>query len=268
MAHKSAHIAESKKKAVSQITKLLKEYPIIGAVNMQNLPAKQLQKMRATLRGKVELVMTKRRLMRLAIEKSKAEKPGIESLLEYMVGMPALLFTKDNPFSLAKVLKANKSNAPIKAGQLAPIDIWVKEGPTPFSPGPVIGELGAIGIKAGIDAGKVKIMKDSMVVAKGKEVSKKIADVLLRLGVEPVEIGLDLTAVFENGEIITKSILFIDEKEYIEKLALAHSETIAVALEIGYVNDETIKLMLAKSQANAEAIAAKVPDGEESKTNV
>jgi len=263
MIHKTHHIPESKKKAITQTVKLIKEYPIIGVVNMQNLPAKQLQKMRATLRGRVELMMTKRRLIKLAIEKVKGDKKGVELLLNHMKGMPALLFTRDDPFALAKILKANKSNAPIKAGQIAPIDIWVKAGPTPFAPGPIIGELGAIGIKAGIDAGKVKIMKDSLVVEEGKEVSKKIADVLLRLSVEPMEIGLDLTAVLENGEIITKDILFVDEKEYVAKLVMAHSESLALALEIGYATEETIKILLSRSQRNVEAVAkaAKIMTG-------
>ncbi|MFH0869421.1 MAG: 50S ribosomal protein L10 [archaeon] len=278
MVHKASQIPEAKKKAVSQMARLMKEYPIIGVVNMESLPAKQLQKMRATLRGRVELIMTKRRLIKLAIERVRAERKGIESLESHLGGMPALLFTKDNPFALAKILKANKSSGPIKEGQIAPIDIWVKEGATPFSPGPVIGELGAIGIKAGIEAGKVKIMKDSLVVEKGKVVSKKIADVLIRLGVEPVEIGLDLVAVYENGEIIEKEVLFVDEGEYIAKMALAQSESLILAIEIGYVNEETIKPMLGKSYYNAEAVqaavdAAKVGDkgvveAKESKTDV
>jgi large subunit ribosomal protein L10 len=131
----------------------------------------------------------------------------------------------------------------------------VKEGATPFSPGPNLGELGSIGIKAGIDAGKVKIMKDSLVAKKGDEVGKKVADVLLRLGVEPVEIGLDLTAVYENGEIVQKEVLFVDEKEYIQKMVLAHSESLALAMEIGYATEETIKLLLSRSDMNAGAVA-------------
>jgi large subunit ribosomal protein L10 len=256
MEHKP-HVSETKKKAVADFAKLLKEYPIIGIVNMANLPTKQLQKMRGTLRTKVVLLMNKRRLMKLAIEKVKADKPGIEKLEPYLGGMPAMLFTKDDPFLLAKVLNANKSNAPIKPGQVAPNDIWVKEGPTPFAPGPVIGELGAAGIKAGIEGGKVKIMKDSMVAAKGTVVKKNIADILTRLSVEPVEIGLDLVAVYEKGEIITKDILFIDEKEYIAKIVQAHSDSMAVALEVGYVTPETLNLLLSKAQFNAHAVALK-----------
>jgi large subunit ribosomal protein L10 len=251
------HVSDEKKKIVKDITKLINEYPIIGAVNMQSLPARQLQQMRSTLRGKVVLLMTKKRLMKIALEDSKGKKAGVEKLLPYLKGMPALLFTKDNPFALAKVLKANKSTAPIKAGQIAPQDIIVKEGPTTFSPGPIIGELGAAGIKAGIEAGKVKIMKESVVVEEGKPVSKKIAEILMRLGVEPVEIGLDLTAVYENGGIIAKEILFVDEKEYIDKMVLASSWAFTLSIEVGYITKDNINMLLAKSNQNAHAVAIK-----------
>jgi len=69
-----AHVAEYKKRIVENIVKLAKEYPIVGAVNMENLPAPQLQAMKAQLRGKVVLVMTKKRLIKIALEKLKSER--------------------------------------------------------------------------------------------------------------------------------------------------------------------------------------------------
>src|SRR3989344_6785945 len=149
-----------KKETVHQFIKLIKEYPIIAAVNMENLPAKQLQNMRSTLRGKVEILMTKRRLLKLAIEHAKKDKPGIEKL--ELKGMPALLFTKENPFTLFRTLKKNKSKAPARGGQKAPSNIIVPAGPTTFLPGPVIGELGALGIKSKVDQGKIAIVQDTV----------------------------------------------------------------------------------------------------------
>ena len=42
-------VKESKKQIVAKIKKLLQEYPIVGIVNMENLPAPQLQKIKETL---------------------------------------------------------------------------------------------------------------------------------------------------------------------------------------------------------------------------
>jgi len=108
-----AHVAQHKKDTVKEFTKLIDEYPIVGVVNMQNLPTKQLQIMRANLREKVDLRMTKRRLINIALDNSKKE--NIQALKEHLKGMPALLLTKENPFVLFSNLKKNKSKAPISA---------------------------------------------------------------------------------------------------------------------------------------------------------
>ena len=79
-----AHVSDKKKSTVKRFAELLKDYPIVGAVNMENLPAKQLQGMRSQLRGKVVILMTKRRLLNIAIDKIKSEKPGIEKLKEHL----------------------------------------------------------------------------------------------------------------------------------------------------------------------------------------
>ena len=152
-------VPDSKKKVVADIVKLAKAYPIIGSVNMENLPAPQLNVMRAQLRGKVEIYMTKRRLMNIALEQLKAEKPGIEALSKHLTGMPALIFTKDSPFKLSKTLRKSKSSAPAKAGQTSPRDIIIPKGPTPFAPGPIISELSSVGIKTGVEGGQRTIKK-------------------------------------------------------------------------------------------------------------
>ena len=118
-----AHVAEYKKKIVKELTDLINSYSVVGVVDMENLPTAQLQKMREQLRDKVAIRMTKRRFMNIALEKLKDSKKGIEEMKNYLTGMPALLFTKDEPFKLAKTLKKSMSTAPAKPGQVAPKDI-------------------------------------------------------------------------------------------------------------------------------------------------
>lgn len=250
-----AKVALYKKKIVEQFVKLFNEYPLVGVVDMESLPAKQLQDIREALRGKVELIMTKKRFMKIAIEQVKDSKKGIEKLEEYMKGMPALLFTKEDPFLLAKTIRKNMSRAPIKAGQVAPNDIIIRAGPTPFAPGPIIGELGQMKVKATIESGKVVIKNDSVIAKEGDVINKKMADILSRLGEEPMRIGLNLVAVYDKGEILTKDILFVDEQEYLDNIALASSWAINLAFKAGYPTEDTIKIFLSKANAEAKAIA-------------
>jgi len=251
---KTAHVAEYKKKIVQNIVKCVKEYPIIGVANMENLPAPQLQAMRAKLRGKVYLIMTKKRLMKIALEQVKNDKKDIENLEKYFEGMAALLFTKDSPFKLSKTLQESKSPAPAKAGQTAPKDLIIPKGPTGFAPGPIISELSSVGIKTGVEQGKVAVKEDSLVAKKGEKIEPKVAEVLTRMGIEPMEVGLDLIAAYDDGVIYPKDILLIDEKEFMGKLNSACSGAFNLAMFIEYPTKDTINVLLGKAFNDAKAI--------------
>ncbi|MBS1266454.1 MAG: 50S ribosomal protein L10 [Candidatus Woesearchaeota archaeon] len=250
---KKGDVAESKKKTVAELVKLFDEYKIIGILNMKDLPAKQLQRIKKTLREQAKFFMTKRRLMKIAIEKTKDK--DLEKIIPCLEGMPALLFTKEDPFQLATVISKNKSKAPIKPGQETPNDIKISAGPTSFMPGPIIGELGSVGIKTSIQDGKLKIEKDTIVAKQGDIVDEKLAGILSRFGIEPVEVGLNLVAAYDNGTIYEKDILFVDEQEYIDNIQLASANALALAMETGIFTDETIKILLSKAHQNALCLA-------------
>lgn len=250
-----ANVADYKKRIVKDLVNLINENPIIGAINLENLPAPQLQKMREKLRTSVIIKVTKRRLMKLAIDKAKDSKKGIEKIIPHLKGMPGLLFTKENPFKLAKIIKKNKSPAPAKAGQIAPKDIVIKAGVTPFAPGPVISELGSIGLKTGVENGKVAIKEDKVVTKEGEVIKPNVASMLTRLSIFPMEVGLDLVAVFEQGTVFTRSVLDIDEEQFMSNMALAGTESFNLAIEIGYMTKDTIEVLLPKAHNDALALA-------------
>lgn len=253
MNHKP-HIAEYKKKEVKEIIKLLKEYPIVGLVNVENLPSAQFQKIRNSLRGKALVRLTKARLIKIAFEQVKNDIPGLDKLLEHMKGMPALIFTKENPFRLYKLIQKSKSMAPAKPGQEAPNDLVIEPGPTPFPPGPIISELGALGIKTAIEDGKVAIKSQKVVAKEGEIIDEKAAGLLAKMGIEPMEISLNLVAILEDGSIMTKKVLAVDEKEYIANIRALSAESMALAMHIGYVTEDTVNLLIAKAQREALAL--------------
>ena len=80
--------------------------------------------------------------------------------------------------------------------------------------GPAIGELQKAGIPASVEGGKIAVKKDTVVVRAGEKISKEVADALAKLGIEPMEIGLDLLAVLDGGTIYKKDILFIPKEKF------------------------------------------------------
>lgn len=252
---KQAVIANWKKGKVDHLVEQIKKYPIIGIVDMSNLPSLQVQRMRSSLRNSVQMIMCKRRLIKLAIDHCKDQKKGLEELQPYVKGMPALILTKDNPFALAKTLRKSKSKAPAKAGQVAPNDIVIPAGATPFSPGPIIGELGAIGVKTGIENGKVAVKADSVVVKEGETVTPAVASILTRLNIEPMEIGLNIQGVYENGIIFTKKVLDVDDAQYLADLKNLAREALNLACFIEYPTKDTIELLVGKAHRDALGLA-------------
>lgn len=253
VAHK-AHVADWKKTEVQELKKELQKFKIIGIADMTGLPSPQFQKMRSLLKSSVEIKMSKASLIKLAIGGLKDKIQGIEKLLPLVKGMPCLVLTNDNPFTLAKTLKKSKSKAPAKPGQTAPNNITIPAGPTPFAPGPVIGELGSLGIKATIVDGKVTIKEDAHVLKEGDVISAPIAAMLTRLNIQPMEIGINLLGVLENGEILPKEVLFVDEAKYLADLKQASVWAFNLAFNSSYPCKDTIKLLVQKASRDSEAL--------------
>lgn len=250
-----AHVSQRKKIIVDELTNLAKKYNVIALLDMEGMPANTLQEMREKLRKHAKIVMSKKRLMKIVFKNVESEKEGITKLEEHFRGMPALLFTEENPFRIASILKKSRTPAHAKAGQIAPDDIVVKAGPTSFPPGPIISELGSIGLKTGVEGGKVAIKEDKVVVKKGEVIPSKVAEVLTRLDIKPVELGLTMTAAYENGIIYTQDVLEVDEQHYIDLLKQAALESFAVALTQGIITEETVKPILEKAAREAFMLA-------------
>ena len=261
---KKAHVAEYKKKEVIEIVKLLQEYPIIGVLNMENMPAGQLVRMRKKIRQSANMRMSKKSLIIRAIEQVKDKKPGLEKLNDNLGGMPALIFTKENPFKIYKYIAQNKSPAFAKSGQLAPKDLVIPAGATPFAPGPIISEFGSIGIKTGVEAGKVTVRADTVVVKSGQKISDKVSSILMRMDIKPMEIGLDLVAVYENGIVFGREILAVDEEKYLADITQASAWAINLSVESGFPTKDTIEIMIGKAHNDAKnvAVEAAIPEPE------
>src|SRR3989344_1654151 len=247
-------VSDKKQKIVQGLAKDIKEYPIVGVLNLENLPAQQLQKMRSTLaKSDVKIIMTRKKLIRKALEKSAHS--NVLDLSDKLVGMPALLFAKSNPFSLYKILQKNKSEAPAKAGQTAPKEIIVRAGQTNFAPGPIISELASVGIKTKVEGGKLAIISDTVVAKEGDKISSKLAETLKRLDIKPMEIGLNLVAVWENGTIFLAKQLDVNEVEYFTKFAQAAQWAVSLSIEAVYLTSETVELILKKAFDEAKALS-------------
>ena len=248
-------ITGRKKKHVEEIKAALTKYNVICIFDLNTLPSSQLQLIRHKLRSKAEFIVKKKRLIKIAINEIQKEK-NLTHLLPYIEkGNPSLILTNEDPFSLYKTIKASKTFAAAKAGQIAPKDLIAEPGPTNFPPGPIIGELGQAGIIAAVEQGKVVIKKEAIIARKGDVITQKKADALSKLGIQPMEIGMKILAALQDKIIHTQDILDVDEQFYIDTLKSASQQAYNFTLIIGYITEENIKPLVRKAFTQAKHIA-------------
>ncbi len=247
----TAHIPEWKVKDVEELVEMIKKSRVVGVVGVREIPADNLQQMRGSLRGNVEIRMVRNTIARRALE---ASIPEIRQLADFIEDQTALLFSNDNPFKLNGLLEKGKQPMPIKAGARAPKDIVIEAGVTSFSPGPMVGKLQAAGIPAAIKSGKVVINQNITLAKEGEVVSAKTADILKTMEIFPRNVGLELRAVYEGGLIFKVKDLSIDVDAQISELFAASAKAFSFAVEIGYATPKTIGPMLQKAQTKARAL--------------
>ena len=259
----SEQVLQEKIGEVEEIAKLISQHKIVGIANLQKVRAAQLQAFKKNLTGTVLMRVIKNTLMKLAIENCK-DKPDLKKLEEHLQGSNVYLFTDLNPFNLALTLERGKVKTTAKSGDIAAFDVVVPSGNTGQPPGPIISQLNAVGLPTRIESGSVWVSKDTLVVRKGEAINERLASVLSKLGIKPVESGLAMSFVYDNGLIITQDQLRIDVDKTKQDVGSAHAEAFALSLSIAYPTDETITALLqvAHREAYTLSINAAVPTKE------
>ncbi|HDS59054.1 MAG TPA: 50S ribosomal protein L10 [Thermoplasmatales archaeon] len=243
--------AQAKIEEVQNLKELISSYPVIGIVSIHGIPASQMHAMRKMLRDHAVVRVSKNRLIKHAL----SDQNGMSKLADYLEGESAILATDVNPFKIYRELEKAKMRVPAKGGEIAPQDIVVEKGKTAFKPGPIVGELQQVGIPAAIREGGIVIDRTVTVVKEGQVIPPEKAQMLTRLEIYPLEVGLDVQAVYEDGSIYTADVLDVDLEDIINDFRTAASRALALAVEVGYPTRETVPLLLQKAHRHSLALA-------------
>ncbi|MGZ5539184.1 MAG: 50S ribosomal protein L10 [Halobacteriota archaeon] len=239
----NVHRPAWKDEEISHIKADVKTHDVVAVVSIHGIPARQFQDMRAELKNVAKIQVARNTLIHRALEQSGE---STLKLFENVEGQTALIFTNLNPFKLFKLIENSKTPAPAKAGEKAPRDIIVEKGPTSFRPGPIVGDLQNAGIPAAIEKGKIVIRETKTVVKTGEPISARLADVLQRLEIYPMEVGLYLRAAYDGDVIYTSEDLKIDEQAFFNQVVSAVSNALNLSINIGYPTSLTVETLLQK----------------------
>ena len=256
----SQQILQAKNNEVEEIKKILTSHKAIGIASLKKVRSSQLQELKKNLKGKVYMRVFKNTLLKFALD-SLADT-NIKKIEEYTSGSNVYLFTDLNPFKLAILLEKGKIKTIAKTGDTAAMDITIPEGSTGQPPGPIISLLNSAGLPTRIQSGAVWVSKDTFVAKKGDVITERLSIVLAKLGINSVELGLSMSAVLDDGLIISGNDLKIDIEETRNSLITRYKEAFALSIEIAYPTAENTEILLqsAHQQAYNLSMNAAIPN--------
>jgi large subunit ribosomal protein L10 len=242
---------------VKELKGMLSQYEAVGIASLQKVRSAQLQRLRKKLKKNASIRVVKNSLMSRAVSEIK-DKVGIEKLEEYLTGPNLFLFTNLNPFKLVILLEKSRVKASARAGDIAAFDVTVPAGNTGLPPGPIISQFTAVGLRTRIESGSVYVNRDTMVVKEGEPISAQLATLLSKLGIKPVEAGLNLKVVYDNGEIIIEEDLTLDLDGLSRSIGEAHQYAFNLSLEAAIPLPANISFLISKAHQKAASLALNV----------
>jgi len=239
---------------VTELKEFLSKYNAVGIASLKKVRSAQLQLLRKKLAKNACLRVVKNSLIVRAVSETM-NASEIEKLEEHLTGPNLYLFTNLNPFKLAILLDKSRVNATARGGDVAAFDVTVPAGNTGLPPGPIISQFTAVGLRTRIEAGSVYVSKATMVVKKGEPISTQLASLLSKLGIKPVEVGLSLKVVYDDGSIITEEDLVVDLDEVQRSVEEAHQLAFNLSLEAAIPLPENISYLLRSAHQKAYSLA-------------
>jgi len=256
------HIPQWKLEEIGHLVNLFKKYKNVGVLEVARINDRQIQETRKLLRGKAEIKMSKRNLQIRAIEKfaKESKKTNLDEFAEKIPGQSSLVFTNLEIFELKKLFNENEWMVPAKPDEITPVDIIVPAGDTGLPTGQVISELNmTLRLPTRIQNDTIWIREDTRTHKAGDLVEVKQAAVLKKLGIKPIESLIKIHFAWCDGEIYPEEVLYMDMKKFQQDIASCYFTAQTLAIELGIIDDETIKPLIQKAHREAINLLMEMP---------
>jgi large subunit ribosomal protein L10 len=245
---------KKKRQMYQEIQVLAKSYNVIALTKMTKVRSTQLMLIRKKFRDSIMIRIIKNKVVQKAFEKVDDIKT-LPDLSKELEGQCALMFTNLSPFKLNLIFAQNKVLLPAKGGDIATMQITIPAGNTGLTPGPVLSEFKEANVATKIDQGSIWINRDNIVANPGDVISQKLASLLGKLGIKPIEAGIMVNFALSEGLLFKEDDLRISLIEYREDLLTSFQQALSVAIELEYFTPESIKPILVRANQNAKTLS-------------
>ena len=245
---------KKKRQMYEEIQVLAKSYNVIALTKMTKVRSTQLMLIRKKFRDSIMIRIIKNKVVQKAFEKVD-DINTLSDLSKELEGQCALMFTNLSPFKLNLIFAQNKVLLPAKGGDIATMQITIPAGNTGLTPGPVLSEFKEANVATKIDQGSIWINRDNIVANPGDVISQKLASLLGKLGIKPIEAGIAVNFALSEGLLFKEDDLRISLTEYRTDLVNSFQQALSVAIELGYLTPESIKPILVRADQYAKTLS-------------
>jgi large subunit ribosomal protein L10 len=246
---------ERKVKLYNDLQGLAKSYNVIALSKMTKVRSAQLMAIRKKFRKDIKIITIKNKVAQKSFEKIFDDVKGLDFLNKELEGQCALMFTNISPFKLNLTFDKNKIFLAAKGGDIAPNELVVPAGNTGINPGPVLSEFKESKVPTKIDQGTIWVSKDTTVAKPGDIISQKLAALLSKLNIKPIEAGVAVNFAISEGLQFKEKDLKIVIEDYVQDLVKSFQEALVLSVEAVYFNKESMPLILQKAKQHAISLS-------------
>ena len=246
---------QKKVELYNDLQRLAKSYNVIALSKMTKVRSAQLMSIRKKFRNEIKIITIKNKVAQRSFEKIFNDVNGLEFLNKELEGQCALMFTNLNPFKLNLTFDKNKIFLPAKGGDITPNELVVPAGNTGINPGPVLSEFKESKVPTKIDQGTIWVTKDTVVAKTGDVISQKLAALLSKLDIKPIEAGIAVNFAISEGLEFNEKDLKINLDEHIQEIIKSFQNALSLAVEAVYLNKESLPLILSKAKQHAISLS-------------
>jgi len=238
-------VSEAKEIYAARMNRLLDSYSKVLFCNLDNVRSQQLHDVRASLRGKGELLVGKKTLQKkiLSIRATADGASSVDKALydklctqNMLIGNLGLLFTNASVASIQEELSKHRIQAPARVGAVAPCDVIVPAGNTGLEP-TMTGFFQALNIQTKIAKGTVEITTDKKVLSTGDKVDNSTAALLQKLKISPFWYSAEVVFFWDSGLMFTAEDLSVTPDVMNTHMQDAISNLTALSLGSGILTE-------------------------------
>jgi len=231
---------ERKAENMARMKGFLEAYTKCFVVDVDNVSSKQIQKTRAGLRGKAEILMGKNTMMRKVIrEYANSDNEKVACLESLCAGNIGFIFTNGDLAEVRVIVEENVRPAPARIGSIAPSDVIVPAGPTGCDPGQTA-FFQTLQIATKITKGQIEMTTNTHLIKAGEKVGASQAALLAKLNIAPFTYGFVLRTVYDNGSTFDAKVLDITPAVLAAKFGDALKMIASLSLVFGYPTQASV----------------------------